>query len=58
MFYLAERYGDGIFDERITDHVPDLADHPGWQGVTFHHTLNMVTGTVGGERGAARSTSP
>ncbi len=34
MFYLAERYGDGIFDERITDHVPDLADHPGWQPVT------------------------
>lgn len=53
MFYLAQRYGDGIFDERIVDHVPELAGHPGWQGVTFHHTLNMVTGTVGGERGAA-----
>jgi hypothetical protein len=44
MFYLAQRYGDGVFDERITDHVPELADHPGWQGVTFHHTLNMMTG--------------
>lgn len=53
MLYLAQRYGDGVFDERIVDHVPELADHPGWQGVTFEHTLNMVTGTVGAERGAA-----
>ena len=53
MFYLAQRYGDGVFDERITDHVPELADHPGWQGVTFHHTLNMMTGTVGANSGAA-----
>jgi len=52
MFYLAGRYGDDIFDERIVDYVPELAGHPGWQGVTFHHTLNMVTGVVGGERGA------
>jgi hypothetical protein len=28
-----------------------LADHPGWQGVTFHHTLNMMT--VGANSGAA-----
>lgn len=53
MLYLAQRYGDGVFDELITDHVPELAAHPGWQGVTFHHTLNMVTGTVGAESGAA-----
>ena len=49
LFYFAERYGDEIFDARITDHVPALADHPAWQGVTFSHTLNMVTGTEGGE---------
>jgi len=53
MLYLAGRYGDGVFGERIADYVPELADHPGWQGVTFEHTLNMVTGTVGAERGAA-----
>jgi hypothetical protein len=53
MFYLAGRYGDAVFDERIVDHVPELADHPGWQGVTFAHTLNMMTGTVGAERGNA-----
>jgi hypothetical protein len=54
MLYLAQRYGDGVFDERIVDHVPELADHPGWQGVTFEHTLNMVTGTVGAERGSPK----
>ena len=51
MLYLAQRYGDAVFDARIVDHVPELADHPGWQSVTFHHTLNMMTGTVGAERG-------
>ena len=49
LLYFAERYGEGIFDALITDYVPALADHPGWQGVTFSHTLNMVTGTVGDE---------
>lgn len=52
LFYLAERYGDSIFDALISDHVPALAVHPAWQGVTFSHTLNMVTGTEGGEEGA------
>ena len=52
MFYFAERYGDGIFDALITEYVPALADHSAWQGVTFSHTLNMVTGTEGGEGGA------
>lgn len=51
LFYFAERYGDEIFDAFIADHVPALADHPAWQGVTFSHTLNMVTGTEGGEGG-------
>jgi len=51
MFYLAERYGEGIFAEQITDHVPELAAHPGWQGVSFHHVLNMVTGTAGSDAG-------
>jgi len=53
MLYLAQRYGDAVFDERIVDYVPELADHPGWQGVTFENTLDMATGTVGAERGAA-----
>ena len=51
MFYAAERYGDEIFNERICDYVPKLADHPGWHGVTFEHALGMATGTSGSEEG-------
>jgi CubicO group peptidase (beta-lactamase class C family) len=51
MFHLAHRYGDDLFEERIVDHVPELADHPGWQGVTFEHVLSMVTGTAGSDEG-------
>ncbi|WP_165360966.1 serine hydrolase domain-containing protein [Candidatus Chloroploca sp. Khr17] len=49
LFYLAERYGDAVFDELVTAYVPALADHSAWQGVTFAHTLNMATGTEGSE---------
>jgi CubicO group peptidase (beta-lactamase class C family) len=52
VLHLAQRYGDSVFDELVTDHIPELAAHPGWSGVTFHHVLNMVTGTTGGESGA------
>ena len=48
-FYLSERYGYGLGDELISDYVPVLANHPAWQGVTFLHTLNMVSGTEGSE---------
>jgi hypothetical protein len=46
LLYLAQRYGESIFDALITDYVPSLSDHPGWRDVTFYHTLNMVVGTV------------
>lgn len=49
MFTLAERYGDEVFDAQIVDYVPALADLPEWQGVSFSHCLNMVTGTRAGE---------
>ncbi|MBX2800121.1 MAG: serine hydrolase [Myxococcales bacterium] len=51
MFYFAERYGEDLFDARITEYVPAFADLPEWQGVTFSHALNMATGTHGGEEG-------
>lgn len=51
LLYLAERYSDAIFDALITDYVPVLAEHPGWQGVTFAHTVNMATGTQGEDDG-------
>ena len=49
MLYFAERYGEQIFDELITDHVPAFANLPEWKGVTFSHTLNMATGVRAGE---------
>mgnify|MGYP006292956877 CR=1 FL=1 len=49
MFYFAERYGEGIFNELIADWVPAFAGLPEWRGVTFSHALNMVTGTRAGE---------
>jgi CubicO group peptidase (beta-lactamase class C family) len=50
---IEEHYPDDtLFDLFITDYVPDLADHPGWQGVTFGHTLSMRTGVEGGEDAA------
>ena len=52
LLFLAERYGDSIFDALISDYVPGLSGHPGWQGVTFEQTLNMVTGVTGGDEGA------
>jgi CubicO group peptidase (beta-lactamase class C family) len=51
MFYIAQRFSPDVFEALITDYVPILADHPGWQGVTFAHTLGMATGNVGGEKG-------
>lgn len=49
MFYLAERYGPEVFDEKIADHVPELAGRSEWSGVTFGHALNMATGTKGSD---------
>ena len=49
MFYLAEKYGEDVFDELITEYIPSFADHPGWKGVTFGHTLNMATGIRGSD---------
>jgi len=50
MFYFAGRYGESIFDERITDYVPELSGHEGWRGVTFANALGMATGTQGNDR--------
>ena len=52
LMYFEERYEQGVFNERIADYVPALAEHAGWRDVTFAQTLNMVTGTDGGEDAA------
>lgn len=41
---LAQKFGAGILDERIEDHVPVTADHGGWAGVTFRDALGMASG--------------
>jgi len=41
---LAEKYGDEIFDYKISDYVDVTANHDGWDNVTFSHALSMATG--------------
>ena len=50
LMYFEERYEEEVFNTLISKYVPALAEHPAWEGVTFAHALNMVTGTVGSER--------
>ncbi|NJN36703.1 MAG: hypothetical protein HC794_06135 [Nitrospiraceae bacterium] len=49
---LAAKYGDGILEEKITDHVRVTATHDGWKDVTFADALNMAVpiGEVGPHR--------
>lgn len=44
MLWLAEKYGEQVFDLRILDYAPVQAGHDGWRGVTFADALNMATG--------------
>ncbi len=44
MLWLAEKYGEGVFDLRIADYLNVTADHDGWADVTFGDVLNMATG--------------
>jgi len=41
---LAQKYGASVFDELVRDHIEVTADHDGWDEVTFHQALSMVTG--------------
>lgn len=41
---LAEKFGPGVFDERIDTHLNVTSAHNGWTGVTFRDALNMATG--------------
>lgn len=44
MLWLAEKYGEDVFDLRIADYLDITADHNGWDDVTFGDALNMATG--------------
>lgn len=41
---LAEKYGDEVFDLKVSDYVSLTAAHAGWKEVTFGDALNMATG--------------
>ena len=41
---LVQRYGRGVLDERVADHLHVTADHDGWDDVRFRDVLNMATG--------------
>jgi hypothetical protein len=44
MLRMAQKYGDEVFDLKISDYVDVTADHDGWDEVTFGDALNMATG--------------
>jgi CubicO group peptidase (beta-lactamase class C family) len=44
MLRLAQKYGPEIFELRIADYVEVVAEHDGWEEVTFADALNMATG--------------
>lgn len=49
---LAVKYGDGVFEEKVADHVRVTATHDGWKDVTFADALNMAVpiGEIGPHR--------
>jgi hypothetical protein len=49
---LAAKYGDGVFEEKIADHVRVTATHDGWKDVTFADALSMAVpiGDIGPRR--------
>jgi len=44
MLWLAQAYGEDVFDLRIADYLDVTSDHDGWAEVTFGDVLNMATG--------------
>lgn len=56
MLYLAQRYGDAVFDQRIVDYVPGLAGHPGW--LPRRRRRGQGGPAAPGRGGARRSPAP
>ncbi|MHA6643698.1 serine hydrolase domain-containing protein [Mesorhizobium sp. A623] len=44
MLRLAEKYGPGVFDEKLVDYITEAKDVPGWEKTTFGDMLNMASG--------------
>ena len=45
---LAQKYGKGVFSEKIVDYVPEAQAYPAWANVTFDDCINMATGVGNG----------
>jgi hypothetical protein len=45
---LAQKYGPGVFREKIVDYVPEARAYPAWAQVTFDDCINMATGIGNG----------
>jgi hypothetical protein len=45
---LAQKYGPGVFAERIADFVPQAAAFAGWSNTSFADAANMATGVGNG----------
>ncbi|HYB69827.1 MAG TPA: serine hydrolase domain-containing protein [Candidatus Bathyarchaeia archaeon] len=54
---LAQKYGDGVLDEKIADYLPPGVATPPWDGVTFADALSMATG-VGDEKPTREPNDP
>ena len=48
MLWLAQKYGDHVFDLKIADYLDVTADHDGWEQVTLGDALNMAVGVGNG----------
>ena len=48
MLRLAQKYGDYVYNLKITDYVDLEAEHDGWKNVSFGDAVNMATGVGGG----------
>lgn len=47
MLRLAEKYGDWVYELKLTDYLDIDPPHDGWEGVTFGNALSMATGLGG-----------
>jgi Beta-lactamase len=45
---LAQKFGPGVFDERIADYVVEARAYPAWRDVRFVDAINMATGVGNG----------
>ncbi len=44
MLRLAEKFGPGVFDEKVVDYITEAKSIPGWEKTTFGDLLNMASG--------------